>query len=110
MATMIATLAAVPGGAPRPAARLNAASEAAAQFRARQKTQANQPMMALLIRFPRVSNIARMIASLGVPEPGPLTASRPTEAQNRLPTTITASVCHRLSPIRISTPPTTRLR
>lgn len=35
MATMIATLAAVPGGEPTRAARLNAASEAAAQFRAR---------------------------------------------------------------------------
>lgn len=35
MATMIVTLAAAPGGAPRLAARLNAASEAAAQFRAR---------------------------------------------------------------------------
>jgi hypothetical protein len=35
MATVIVTLAAVPGGAPRSAARLNAASEVAAQFRAR---------------------------------------------------------------------------
>ena len=67
-------------------------------------------MMAMLTWFPRVPNIARMITSLGVPEAGPRTASRPTSAQNRLPPTITASACHRLSPIRISAPPTTRLR
>ena len=54
--------------------------------------------MAMLTRFPRMPNIARMITSLGVPEAGPLTASRPARPQNRLPATITASACHRLSP------------
>jgi hypothetical protein len=49
--------------------------------------------MAMLTRFPRVPNIARMITLLGVPETGAVTASRPTSAQNRLATTTTASAC-----------------
>nr|WP_249124067.1 hypothetical protein [Saccharopolyspora erythraea] len=68
------------------------------------------PVMAMLTRLPRTPYIARMTTSLGVPDAGPETASRPTRNQNRLPTTITASACHSARPSSTRLAPTTRLR
>jgi hypothetical protein len=40
-----------------------------------------QPTMATLTRLPRTPNIERATTPLGVPELGPLTASRPTSPE-----------------------------
>ena len=53
---------------------------------------------------------ARVITSLGAPAAVPDTDRNPGSSQPRLPTTITARACGRLSPISTSVPPTTRLR
>ena len=65
------------------------------------------PTMATLTRLPRTPNIERATTPLGVPELGPLTASSPTSAQNRLPATITAIACQTLRPSKIIVPPST---
>jgi hypothetical protein len=58
-------------------------------------------------RLPRMPNMLRVITLLGVPDTGPLTAIKPTAAQNRLPTSTTASPCQTSSPSTMSRPPST---
>ena len=59
-------------------------------------------------RLPRTPNMARMMATLGVPDAGPLTASQPTAAHHRLPMTVMASASQIDRPSSTSTPPSTK--
>ena len=58
-------------------------------------------------RFPRMPNMLRVMTLLGVPDTGPLTASRPIAPQKRLPTTTTSNPCQTSSPNTMSSPPRT---
>ena len=48
--------------------------------------------------------MARVTTTLGAPARGPLTASKPTSAQNTLPATTTASACHAFEPEQHQSP------